>query len=248
MEAVERHRRKVWFELDEAERARLEALPDAERDDALDQKVHERLRRRHEQLEGRMPPGQGFRGRPLGERLGASDRLIADIRGGDLQRQLEELHTQGWIGDQAAAWLAQAPAVEQAAALLDARKWRGLAEGRQRGWFEQWQLDEHEQRTLAEMPSRDFLIAIGELRKGIPKAEVFSRGGPSGPPPIPGQGRRRGRHGMRPGAPGERDHPGRRFDPRPDEGEGAGRPDRQRPSRGPGRRQPPGGGGQGPRR
>ncbi len=199
-EAVERSRRRAWTELPVEEQERLSALPEAERSAGLDRLVEERFRRRQREIEARfgtdMPGGPGpgdMRGRPLHERLDASSRWMEKLHGKDLQAELEKLHQQGWIGDKAAEWLRTAPMAEQAAAMLDARKWRGLAHAREKGHFSEWRLDEHEQRMLAEMPSRDSLIAMKELQRGLPKEEVFAPRGPGGFGPFPGDRRGRGR-------------------------------------------------------
>ncbi|MBC8328173.1 MAG: hypothetical protein ISR76_10710 [Planctomycetes bacterium] len=233
-DAVARHRRRVWTELAPEERERLGALAPAEREAALDERVHERLRRRHEEIAGQFGPGfrpEGLRG-PLHERMDASSRVIERLRSEDLLKELDKLHQEGWIGDKAAAWLKEAPVAEQASALLDARKWRLLAHSREQGHFEEWQLDSHEQRILAEMPSRDFLIAIKELQCGMPREQVFAPGGPCGPPPLPGEPkggwRRGGDRRWGGGADGEREG----FRPR----SGQGPPSDRRPGGGGDRR------------
>ncbi|RMH05030.1 MAG: hypothetical protein D6702_01615 [Planctomycetota bacterium] len=206
-EAIQLHRRRVWAELPEEERKRLAALPESERLAELDGIVRERLRRRHEELRrrfGPVPPGAGpgpeeLPRRPLPERLDASGRIFERLAGEDLDQELARLHEEGWIGDRAAEWLAQAPVAERAAALLDARKWRLLAEAARDGLFERWGLAEADRRRLAEMPSRECLVAMGELRRGLPKEQVFAPRGPLGPPPFPGERFPRRGAGWRPG-------------------------------------------------
>lgn len=198
-DAVARERRRVWSELDEQQRSDLAARPAEERMRRLDEIVHERLRRRHEELEGRLPgpPPDAFHGPGLRERLAASGRLIEELRGQDVLRELGVLHEEGWIGSQAMEWLGGAPLAEQAAVLLDARKWRGLAHARAAGKMSAWNLSACEEQLLADMPSRDCLIAMSELERGLPRDEVFGRR--VGPPLLPGQRPWHGR--WRPGPP-----------------------------------------------
>ncbi len=248
-EAVDRQRRKLWSEMPPEERERLGALEEGERGAELDRRVEERLRRRHEELRRRFGPEgppEALRGRPLDERMEASRRLIQELRSSDLGAELERMHAEGWIGDGAYAWLQEASVSEQAAALLDVRKWRGLARIRQQGLARSWQLDEAQLRQLTEMPSRDFLVAVRELGSGVPREQVFAPRGPMGPPWAGDPGLWRGGERREPGRWPERGERGERGE-RPDRPDREGR-ERPGPGRGPGGDRPgpgrgPGGGG-----
>ncbi|MGB0952580.1 MAG: hypothetical protein ACPG31_05105 [Planctomycetota bacterium] len=203
-------RRKVFEQEKEAilknlsgeERAQFDAMGEREQHRYLRRRVHENMRARGEHLKERHPE------------LGPGRDAFRKMREKQVKQGLEQAATDGWIGDHAVQWLANAPLHEQMLVLMEVKKWEVL-EGASRGaLWEELGLEEHEQMRISSLPAPEFFQELRALTGNFHGPEGMERGmrrDPNGrgghrrPGEGPGRGSGPGRgggEGPGPGGPG----------------------------------------------
>ena len=163
---------------------------------------------RSEQLEHEIPSAREVLAGSFGfeERRERSAELVERYRRDRMVRHIQRAVDEGWIGEQAAAWLREAPVHEAMLAIGEIEKWRYLLRARAEGWWEAAAIDAEEQERLAGLPAGEFfreLRASGmpgpprDGRRGGRRGEGGGPGGPGGPGGGPGPGGGDGPRGER---------------------------------------------------
>jgi len=173
-EHLEQERALLWRRMSATDRQNFEALPEADRQRWLDERVRERIRDRGRMLERRAPGScQRLREMPPEERMHRGAALLRREHAERASQDLEAAVQQGWIGAEAAVWLRQAPPEELLAALEQVQRWRFLQKAESEGFWQQHGVSPETRDALLELPPPFFFEEIRRLEQGNP---------PLGPP------------------------------------------------------------------
>jgi hypothetical protein len=214
MELVKTETKLLLEELSAEERAKLDALPAAEKRRTVHEMVRKRMEVRHPDLapdprHPAQPDRLDLRGQPLHQRLDESGKAVDQRRRQRLEHELRAAVKDGWIGPRAARHILQLPPEHSNRELLRVRQWRLIEKFDHEGMWEKFKIDPEQRARLHAMDPEDFMRTMRQFRG---KSEGGRHGGPpsdrhaEGRRGRPGEQKADGQRGRR-GGKGEKDRP-----------------------------------------